>query len=168
MANLQINASQIMERVTEYAPVGLLLLAFLSFFATGIFSVDYYDNLFVSRFKSYSFHIAILIAIIQEAIRFCLLVSSIRDFSDDKKFNGWLGLLGSIGLVCHDLKLGWEVAIMWSSNNPNPYYNVFVFLILIGLLLELRLVLTTSITKKQLPLLKKSKPTNGAYTVINN
>ena len=122
----KLTASTVMQKIIEYAPVTLLFLAFLSFVAIGIFSVDYYDSLFSKRFGNYSVAMAILVATIQELIRFGLLVASMKDFSDDKKFNGWLGLIGSLCLVIHDVKVSWEIALMWTGAEPEPYYNVSI------------------------------------------
>ena len=131
-----------MLEISKAAPLALLVFAFLSFFAIGIFAIDYYDSLFNSRFGRLSKPMAVLIAIIQEAVRFGLLVTSIRDFADKRKFNGWIGLVGSIGLVLHDISLSNSIAKMWDAENPLPYSSLFMFLILIGLLLEFRLILT--------------------------
>jgi len=143
--NTKVNSfdtSRIMLEISKAAPLALLVFAFLSFLAVGIFAVDYYQSLFEPRFGRMAQPMAILIAVIQEAVRFGLLVTSIRDFADKKKFNGWLGLIGSIGLVIHDISLSNSIAQMWDSNNPLPYSSLFMFLILIGLLLEFRLILT--------------------------
>lgn len=136
------DTSRIMLEISKAAPLGLLVFAFLSFLAVGIFAVDYYQSLFEPRFGRMAKPMAILIAVIQEAVRFGLLVTSIRDFADKKKFNGWIGLIGSIGLVIHDISLCNSIAQMWDSTNPLPYSSLFMFLILIGLLLEFRLILT--------------------------
>lgn len=136
------DTSRIMLEISKAAPLALLVFAFLSFFAVGVFAIDYYDSLFISRFGRLSKPMAVLIAIIQEAVRFGLLITSIRDFADKRKFNGWIGLVGSIGLVIHDISLSNSIAKMWSPDNPLPYSSLFMFLILIGLLLEFRLILT--------------------------
>lgn len=136
------DTSSIMLEISKAAPLALLVFAFLSFLAVGIFAIDYYESLFTSRFGRLAKPMAILIAVIQEAVRFGLLVTSIRDFADKKRLNGWIGLIGSIGLVIHDISLSNSIANMWSPDNPLPYSSLFMFLILIGLLLEFRLILT--------------------------
>lgn len=136
------DTTSIMLEISKAAPLALLVFAFLSFLAIGVFAVDYYEFLFESRFGRMAKPMAILIAVIQEAVRFGLLITSIRDFADKKKFNGWLGLVGSIGLVLHDISLSNSIAKLWSPDNPLPYSSLFMFLILIGLLLEFRLILT--------------------------
>jgi|GEM_PF-1144649 len=162
-----IDAQNVMERISSIVPIGLLLLALLSFIAIGIFSVDYYEELFKIRFGRTAFAIAILIAVIQELVRFFLLVASIRDFSKGEKFSGWLGLLGSLGLVVHDILLANKVAKMWSNLDAHPYSDIFLFLIFIGFLLEIRLILTMRNNKKE-----EKKPVgdfsfNGATSTPN-
>ena len=136
------DTSRIMLEISKAAPIALLVFALLSFIAIGVFSIDYYQTLFEPRFARMAKPMAILIAVIQEAVRFGLLVTSVRDFANGKKLNGWLGLVGSIGLVFHDISLSNSIAEMWDSTNPLPYSSLFLFLILIGLLLEFRLILT--------------------------
>jgi len=148
--NTKVNSfdtTSIMLEISKAAPLALLVFAFLSFFAIGIFAIDYYDSLFSSRFGRLSKPMAVLIAVIQEAVRFGLLVTSIRDFSDKRKLNGWIGMVGSIGLVLHDISLSNSIAQLWDADNPLPYSSLFMFLILIGLLLEFRLILTVSNNK---------------------
>jgi len=138
-----------MLEISKAAPLALLVFAFLSFFAIGVFAIDYYESLFTSRFGRMARPMAILIAIIQEAVRFGLLITSIRDFADNKKFNGWLGLVGSVCLVVHDISLCNNIAKMWDSSNPIPYSSLFLFLIMTGLLLEFRLILTIGNPQKK-------------------
>lgn len=168
----KLSASYLMEQISRYAPLALLFFAFLSFLAFGIFSVDYYKTLFEPRFKGSAVFMAILIAIIQEAVRFGLLVTSIKDFRDKKISNGMLGLVGSLCLVFHDISISNSIAKMWSSD-PSPYSNLFVFLILIGLLLEFRLILTVGKSKtapgNSFPYRGKSQSrSNGVNTAANN
>ena len=138
----------IMREISKAAPLLLLLAAVGSFFAVGIFAVDYYESLF-SRFGTHARTMAVLIASIQELVRFALLVATIRDFSDEKRFNGWLGLLGSVALVFHDISVARSIASMWSPDAPGQYAAVLIFLILVGLGLEIRLALTVDLKVKK-------------------
>lgn len=148
MTNLDqsFDASKIMGQISKAAPLLLLFCALSSFFAFGIFAVDYYEKLF-SKFGSYARPLGVVIASITELVRFALLVSSIRDFSDSKKFNGWIGLLGSLALVLHDVSVARSIANFWDAANPTPYTSIFIFLILLGLGLEIRLILTVDLKK---------------------
>jgi len=161
-----IDADSVVENISNIVPIGLVVLALLSFIAIGIFSVDYYDELLKVRFNGAAFGMAILLATIQEAVRFGLLVTSIRDFSIGSKAIGWLGLLGSLGLVFHDIYLAYDIANMWSASNPQPYSGIFLFLILIGLLLEIRLILTLGKKKVEKKTVKDFS-FNGATSTPN-
>ena len=166
MTNLDsFDANSIMREIAKAAPVILLLAALASFFTVGIFCVDYYEQLF-ERFGSYSRPMAILIASIQELVRFGLLVSSIRDFSHKKRFSGWLGLLGSVGLVWHDINVAYSIAESWSIENPLPYATVIIFLILIGLGLEIRLILTVDLKEKKPIAHQDRKRQNGRAAIV--
>lgn len=164
------DASKLMHEISKAAPLLLLLGAISSFISFGVFAVDYYENLF-SKFGTHARTMGVVIASITELVRFALLVSSIRDFSDSKRFNGWLGLMGSVALVFHDVNVARSIASAWDAANPVPYSTTFIFLILLGLGLEIRLILTTSkpVVKKTAGINvsngKKSSSLNGAYIV---
>ncbi|HBH48270.1 MAG TPA: hypothetical protein DDX98_06505 [Bacteroidales bacterium] len=137
-----LNTDRMMEQFSKVVPFLLMIFALLSFIAVGIFSVDYYSELLESRFKASSYPMAILIAGIQELVRLGLLIASVRDFSDTKPLNGWLGLIASVALVWHDVKVAEKISLMWNQSEPGQYFSLFVFLILVGLVLEIRLILT--------------------------
>lgn len=158
------DANGVMDFFKSAAPILLLISAIASFAAIGIFQVDYYDKLFAKNFPNHSITMAVLIAVITELVRFALLVSSIRDFSDSKPFNGWLGLLGSLALVVHEISVSRSMAALWSTDNSTAYSTVFIFLILLGLGLEIRLILTVDLkAKKQVRTANKNGKSNGAY-----
>lgn len=149
----RFDASSMMREISKYAPTALLVFALLSFISISIFSIDYYEELFKSRFEGSAKAMAILVSVIQEAVRFGLLIASVRDFTNGKKTNGFLGILASIGLVIHDINLSDKIAAMWALKTPDisadAYSSIFVFLIVIGLVLELRLILTVNGKKSQ-------------------
>jgi hypothetical protein len=154
MANLQHSSpvAYITGEITKGAPLALLVCAVLTFAAVGIFVFDYYQSLFLPRFgSSGAAAMAGLIAGVQELVRFSLLVASIRDFSENRRGNGWLGLLGSVALVGHDLHTAGEVARLWNIETSNQYANILTYLVLVGLLLEIRLILTSSGNRGSLP-----------------
>lgn len=170
MANVnEFDANRVMLELSKVAPFALITCALLSFIAVGVFCVDYYESLFLIRFKESARIMAILVAVIQELVRFGLLIASIRDFSDKKPFNGWLGLVGSLALVVHDIGIAKDIATVWSSKTPELYSGIFIFLILIGLLLEIRLVLTVDGAKlgksKALKEVQNAKK-NGSYQTV--
>lgn len=145
MTNLEkFDVARIMQKISEAAPFMLLVMAFGTFLAVGIFWADYFKAILTARFTSSAGAMAIFLAIIHEAVRFGLLVASIRDFSDHKSFNGWLGLVASIGLVAHDVTVAGDVANLWANDlaTAGTYKMMFIFLIVLGLVLELRLILT--------------------------
>lgn len=158
MANLQnVTITDVMRGLSKIAPVALVVCALLSFVAVAIFSVSYYETLLIPHLPSVGRGMAILIAAIQEFVRFALLVSSVRDFSEGKQFNGWLGLVGSGLIVWHDMSLAYSIATSWSAENPSAYTAIFYFLILIGLLLEIRLILTVGAAGQVQDSVQKSK-----------
>lgn len=139
------NLANIVEQFTKIAPSLLLGIAALTFVGVSIFHTNFYTAVFLSRFGGVgALCFAIFLALIHEFTRFALLVSSIRDFTDNKRANGWLGLIGSLALVAYDIKISSYVANLWANESFDAaiYSSTIVFLILLGLLLEIRLVLT--------------------------
>ena len=168
MANLQtIDLNAAMQQLSKFAPVALIVCAILSFACVGIFSVDYYEELFSVRFKTNARELAILVSVIQELVRFGLLVSSMSDFSEGKTLNGWIGLIGSLFLVWHDVNIASKLAVMWDASNPEAYTGVLQFLIFIGLLLEVRLVMMLS-AKKQTSASKKPRNAKKNGVALEN
>jgi len=159
-----MDIEKIMLKISAIAPFVLTILAGLTFVSIAIFFVDYYSGILSPIFGKPAFYFAVLLSLIQEATRFALLVSSIRDFGDKKQVNAYLGLIGSIGLVYHDLKTSGVVAAIYSQTagtNPEIYSGLFSFLILLGLLLEIRLILTIEKQGKKNPRFVKIDEFNG-------
>lgn len=144
----KLNVSSVITELAKIAPFALIICALLSFLAVGIFSTDYYQHLFEKRFGGSAFAMAVMVASIQEAVRFGLLITSLHDFRSDNLARGWIGLLASIWLVWHDISISYQLANLWDPTKPKQYSSILIFLIVIGLVLELRLVL--SITGKKM------------------
>jgi hypothetical protein len=142
-ANLQNS----MEQFTKVVPILLLAIAGLTFIGVGIFHTNFYSEVFSSRFGATGgLAFGIFLAVVHEVTRFALLVASVRDFTDNKRGNGWLGLVGSLALVAYDIKISNNIAALWAKTgfDATIYASTIVFLILLGLLLEIRLILTVS------------------------
>lgn len=139
------NLTNLTDQFTRFAPALLLGIAGLTFLGVGIFHANFYTSVFLSRFGEVgSLAFAIFLAIVHELTRFALVVSSVRDFSDGRTGSGWLGLLGSVALVAYDIKMSGSVSMLWANDSFDAgiYSGTIIFLILLGLLLEVRLVLT--------------------------
>lgn len=147
MTNLSKNLMQnILDNTSKAAPFALLLMAVGTFLIVGIFWGDYYTELFSARFPAWAaVALAVFTAVIKEGVRFALLISSIRDFSDKRSANGWLGLIASVALVAYEIKVSAAVAAMWATQGfpAGSYRSFLIFTILLGLILEIRLILTT-------------------------
>lgn len=144
LANFQV--SQIMEQVSRYAPFALLIMAVGTFLTVGIFWTDYYEHIFSARFAPWAATaMGVFAALIKEGVRLSLLISSIRDFSDSRKGNGWIGLLASVALVWYEIRTTSQVADLWAQGEAaqaDTYRGFLIFMVLLGLILELRLILT--------------------------
>ena len=141
------NLANLVEQFTRIAPALLLTIAALTFFGVATFHTNFYTDVFLSRFGYVgSLSFAIFLAVVHELTRFALLVSSVRDFTSKRLGAGWLGLLGSLALVAYDIKISSSVAALWANESFDAgiYSSTIIFLIMLGLLLEVRLVLTYS------------------------
>lgn len=137
----ELTTNNVMEQISHYAPFSILFFAFLSFVAVAVFKVDYYTEKFSTRFEN-AMAMAIVMAVISEGVRAALLITSSRDFITGEKTNGWLGLIASVGIVVYEWNVAGNIAKVWSAETPELYKGIFLFLIVVGLVLELRLVLT--------------------------
>ncbi|WP_282782793.1 hypothetical protein [Phaeodactylibacter xiamenensis] len=163
MTNLRnFDVTPIMNKISEYAPFALLIMAIGTFVIIGIFRTDYYSHLFEVRFEPWAaMAMAVFAAFIEEGVRLALRISSIRDFSDNKKGNGWLGLIASVALVWHEITTATHVAELWAGSqiaDVSVYKGWFVFFILVGLILEIRLILTSQNTSLGNPQRRSSRP----------
>jgi len=159
--NCMFDVENFMLKVAAWSPFVLTALAFATFLGVGIFFVDYYQSVLSFRFGGYSLAFGIFLAVIHEAVRFALLVSSLRDFGDKKTANAWLGLVGSIALVWHDISVAGDLSAMYAQSGASAgtFQGLLTFLILLGLLLELRLILTIEKRVRYV----KADPVNGQY-----
>ena len=147
MTNLNnFQVSSIMETVSKFAPFALLAMAAGTFLTIGIFRTDYYDHIFSVRFEPWAaMAMAVFVSVIEEGVRLALLISSMRDFSDKRSGNGWLGLIASVALVWYEISTTQQVAELWAAGEVaavSVYKGFLIFMVLLGLILELRLILT--------------------------
>jgi len=139
--NKTFDVAFVMREFAKIAPFILLLCAIGTFVVFGIFQVDYFSEILLVRWDK-PLRMAIFMTVVFEASRFALLVASVRNFTDDRKANGWLGLLLSLALVSHDISTAYKIGAMWSETDPALYSNYLVVLVLLGLGLEFSLILT--------------------------
>jgi len=139
--NKTFDVAFVMREFAKIAPFLLLVCAIGTFVGFGIFQVDYFSEILSVRWEK-PLAMAIFMTVIFETSRFALLVSSVRNFTDDRKANGWLGLALSVALVAHDISTAYKIGAMWSATGPGLYSNYLVVLVLLGLGLEFGLILT--------------------------
>jgi hypothetical protein len=165
----------IMSAFSNFAPFLLLISAVGSFIIVGIFTADYYNTMFWARFGSFAFAMAVGVVVLEELTRFSFLVSSVKDFKDKKKAEGFFGLLISLILVAHDITIAIKVGNLWGLGELP-----LVFAIVIGFAIEIRMVMTmgrkeTIAPQKEeeatttLPIAKKTEPVawNGKSVLDN-
>jgi len=157
--------SKVLEQLSQIVPFLLIFSAVGSFVFVGFFSVHYYEKLF-SPVGSYARTMAVVIAVITELVRFSLLLASVRDFSDKKPFNGWLGLVGSVALVFHEISVARSIAAMLTPENEVGLISALVFMILAGFGLEIRLVMTMR-QNQNISTNQKSSTKNGKEFFTN-
>lgn len=168
MTNLTFSTENLVGEAAKRAPFALMLMAVGSFLIVGILWTDYYTHIFSVRFDRWAaVSLGVFAALIKEGVRLSLLISSIRDFSDNRRGNGWLGLIGSIALVWYEIATTKEVAGLWAGDaaSADTYRGFIIFMVLLGLVLEFRLVLTMpKVTKGNFT----QNSRNGAYHAAVN
>jgi hypothetical protein len=139
----------------ENGPMILLVFAVMAFCAVWVFKYDFYHSL-LGRFEGWHLiALAGLIATITQGARFALLVATVSDFGTGNKRGGWLGLIGSIGFVAYEIYEAQYIAAMYS--NAAHVKVLIVFVVLVSLGLEFRIVLSLLDNVKTAKALWKSK-----------
>jgi hypothetical protein len=136
---------QLVSDFTDIAPMGLLVTAAMSFILVGFLMSFFYMDIFVTRFPNQNWILGIAAAIVQEGTRFFLLATTVRDFSRIRRVEGVIGVVGSLLLVLHDCRIALSLEQIWGKG----FFEMTLFFVLIGLLIELRLVLTIYKKKKK-------------------
>lgn len=138
----------LMHQITKQATLFLLIFACLSFVGLVIFKVEYWLLALQPKFNhTLAWVMGVTIAIVVEGVRFSLMVASAEDIAKGRTLNFLLGMLGSIALLVYEVfYMANVVGASWSTTD-DTYTNLFKFLALVGMLLELRLCLLMNGTK---------------------
>jgi len=148
------STKNLMYHITKQASLLLLIFAILSFIALTVFKVEYWLDAFQLKFPiALAWTMAVSVAIIVEGVRFSLMVSSAEDIANGHTAKFWLGMAGSVALLVYEVfYMAETIGHTWSSTD-STYTNLFKFLALLGMLLELRLCLlmknSNNIPKKE-------------------
>ncbi len=138
----------LMHQITKHASLFLLIFACLSFLGLIIFKVEYWTIALQPKFNyTLAWVMGLTIAIVVEGVRFSLMLASAEDIAKGRTLNFILGLLGSIALLVYEVfYMANVVGASWSVTD-STYTNLFKFLAIVGMLLELRLCLIMNGTK---------------------
>lgn len=144
------STKNLMYHITKHASLFLLLFAALTFISLMVFKIEFWLIAFNVKFPAaLAWAMAVGIAIIVEGTRFSLMVSSAEDIAKGHKTNFWLGMLGSIALLIYEVfYMASEIGTTWSDTD-DTYTNLFKFLAVLGMLLELRLCLLMNGSKRK-------------------
>ncbi len=180
MTNLEnLTVNDVLQSIADAAPALIVATSLGTFGIIGYFQADYYTTIFSDDFAN-SKWIGISIAVFTELVRFVLLISSVKDFSNNKRFQGILGLVASVGLVFHDIQTNKAIATVLEGIHSHYFSSILNFLVVLGLILEIRLILAISSSNKTTTRQKQdSSPTpsklvkskarlNGVNTVTTN
>lgn len=133
-------------KISTVSLYALLACAIITFLIFAIFSIDFYQVAYARRFGSWGIVVAVCVGAVHELVRCALLLTSVRDFMRGKIVIGSLGLVASILLVVYDIHFAFRIADLWTASDfafhATDYYGSFIYDVCIGLVLELRLILT--------------------------
>lgn len=143
-----MDTTKIMKTIAAYAPMALLCMAAMTFIGTAAFQYDFYLEAFEKRLLGWAWVAAAFVAITHQLIRFALLISSARNFYSGQRVNGALGMMASLGVMWYDLKLAAWMEEAWASP---VIYSTMLFLVIMGFILEIRLILSAEDKSKSHP-----------------
>ncbi|MCB0643723.1 MAG: hypothetical protein KDC44_18880 [Phaeodactylibacter sp.] len=144
-----VTARQIIVWLSEAAPVLIVLLATASFVLIGSFKADFYAHQYEPRFGERALFAGVATAALFGLVRLVPLITSFRDFSNSRQASGWLGLLGSFAMVWYEISEASAVAQVWNPSEPVFYSRMITFVVLLGVGLEIRAILTVGSLKDE-------------------
>lgn len=107
----------IMNKISEYVFFVLFIMVIGIFVIIGIFCIDYYSYLFEVWFEFWVvMAMAVFVVFIEEGVCLVLFIFFICDFSDNKKGNGWLGLIVLVVLVWYEIIIVMYVVELWAGS----------------------------------------------------
>lgn len=130
------------EWLSSAAPLAIVIFAFASFVATGIFNAVFYGY-YVGAFMG------VILAVVQDGARFALFLASAKMFKNGKSVLGIISALVSLALVGFEIWESAAVAKAWNPTQVEQLSITFSFIVLLGFFLELVMALIIHPFKRQ-------------------
>ena len=135
-------ATSTQEFLTDISPILIIGSFGASLLAFGMLKFHYHQELFAEELPAISAMIAAMVAVVSQLLRFAFGLAGVRDLVRGRKWMGILGIGASILLSVYEHFEAGRMAVHWK--NPDLWY-IFVFLVWVALVAEIRLIMTMSV-----------------------
>jgi len=152
--------AQVVEQITNFAPLSLLISMFLAFSAMFIFQIRFYTDTLTPQLGDLGFVLAISIAIVTQAARLSFGLSSAKDFLSGKYGSGTLGLLFSIGVTLFEHYECSVIASHYGGTDSDTWLMLLRFITWSAVAFEIRVIL---LLKKRTP---APQPANDIASIL--
>jgi len=150
--------AQVVEQITNFAPLSLLISMFLAFAAMFIFQIRFYTDTLTPQLGDLGMALAVSIAVVTQAARLSFGLSSAKDFLSGKYGSGTLGLLFSIGVTLFEHYECSVIALHYGGADASTWLMLLRFITWSAVAFEIRVILL---------LKKRSAPTEETETVFS-
>jgi len=150
--------AQVVEQITNFAPLSLLISMFLAFAAMFIFQIRFYTDTLTPQLGDLGMVLAVSIAVVTQAARLSFGLSSAKDFLSGKYGSGTLGLLFSVGVTLFEHYECSVIASHYGGSDVDTWLMLLRFITWSAVAFEIRVILL---------LKKRSEPTEETETVFS-
>ena len=156
--------SQVVNQITSFAPLSLLVSMFLAFAAMFIFQLRFYTDTLTPQLGDLGMVLAFSIAIVTQAARLSFGLSSANDFLAGKYGSGTLGLLFSLGVTLFEHYECGVIAAHYGGEDYKTWLMLLRFITWAAVAFELRVILLLKKKKAQ----ANTNQSTSLQTILGN
>ena len=134
-------ATNVQEFLTDISPILIIGSFGASLIAFGVLKFNYHVELFSEKLPTIGYLIAGMVAVVSQLLRFAFGLAGVRDLVRGRTWIGVIGITASIMLSIYEHFEAKRMATHWG--NEHLWY-IFVFLVWVALVAEIRLIMTMS------------------------
>ena len=134
-------ATSAQEFLTDISPILIIGSFGLSLIAFGVLKFNYHVELLSEKLPTMGVAIAAMIAVVSQLLRFAFGLAGVRDLVRGRKWVGIIGIMASVVLTIYEHFEAGRMAVHWGNEH---LWFIFVFLVWVALVAEIRLIMTMS------------------------